>query len=75
MLIFSTIFNLITLGMNILFSLQVRLQDILFEINLHKKKNYYTLHSLHVFSLGKSVQLILQISATYRLVNYLLAGS
>ena len=31
----------------------------------------YTLHSRSVFSLAKSVQLILEISATYRLVSYL----
>ena len=34
---------------------------------------YYTLYSLSVFSLAKSQQLILEISATYRLVSYLLA--
>ena len=32
---------------------------------------YYTLYSRSVFSLAKSVQLILEISATYRLVSYL----
>jgi len=31
----------------------------------------YTLYSRSVFSLAKSVQLILEISATYRLVSYL----
>ena len=36
---------------------------------------YYTLYSLSVFSLAKSLQLILDISATNRLVNYLLADS
>ena len=30
---------------------------------------YYTLHSLSVFSLTKRLQLILEISATYRLVG------
>ena len=36
---------------------------------------YYTLYSLSVFSLAKGVQLILEISATYRLVSYLVAGN
>ena len=36
---------------------------------------HYTLYSLSVFSLAKSLQLILDISATNRLVNYLLADS
>ena len=36
---------------------------------------YYTLYSLTVFSLAKSLQLILEISATYRLVSYLLADN
>ena len=31
----------------------------------------YTLYSRSVFSLAKNVQLILEISATYRLVSYL----
>ena len=31
---------------------------------------YYTLRSLSVFSLARSLELILKISATYRLVNY-----
>ena len=31
----------------------------------------YTLYSRSVFSLAKSLQLILEISATYRLVSYL----
>ena len=45
--------------------------------HLHKsqKKHYYTLYSLSVFSLAKSLQLILEISATYRLVSYLLADN
>ena len=34
----------------------------------------YTLYSLSVLSLAKSLQLILEISATYRLVSYLLAA-
>ena len=38
-------------------------------------KNYYTLYSLSALSLAKSVQLILQISTTYRLVSYLLADN
>ena len=33
---------------------------------------YYKLYSLSFFSLAKSLQLILEISATYRLVSYLL---
>ena len=33
---------------------------------------YYTLYSLSVFSLAESLQLILEISATKRLVRYLL---
>ena len=36
---------------------------------------YYTLLSLSVFLLAKSLQLILEISATYRLVSYLLADN
>ena len=35
--------------------------------------NYYTFYSLSVFSLAKSLQIILEISATYRLVSNLLA--
>ena len=31
--------------------------------------SYYTLYSISVFSLAKSLQLILEISATYRLVS------
>ena len=34
---------------------------------------YYTLYSLSVSSLAKSLQLILEISATYRLASYLRA--
>ena len=34
---------------------------------------YYVLYSLPVFSLAKSLQLILEIRATYKLVSYLLA--
>ena len=34
--------------------------------------NYYTFYLLSVFSLAKSLQIILEISATYRLVSYLL---
>ena len=47
------------------------------EINFNKinNKHYYTLNSLSIFSLVKSLQLILEISATYRLVNYLLADN
>ena len=37
--------------------------------------HYYTLYSLSVFSLAKSLQLILEISTTYRLVSYLLADN
>ena len=37
--------------------------------------HYYTLYSLSVFSLAKSLRLILEISATYRLVSYLLADN
>ena len=36
---------------------------------------YYTLYSLSVFSLAESLQLILEISATYRLGSYLLADN
>ena len=36
---------------------------------------YYTLYSLSVFSLAKSLLLILEISATCRLVSYLLADN
>ena len=36
---------------------------------------YYTLYSLSVFSLAKSLQLILEISANYRLVSYLLGDN
>ena len=36
---------------------------------------YYTLYSLSVFSLTKSLQLILEISTTYKLVSYLLADN
>ena len=36
---------------------------------------YYTLYSLSVFSLAKSLRLILEISATCRLVSYLLADN
>ena len=36
--------------------------------------HYSTLYSLSVFSLAKSLQLILEISATYRLVSSLLVG-
>ena len=39
------------------------------------KLYYYTLHSLPVFSLAKTLQLILEISTTYRLVSYLLASN
>ena len=39
--------------------------------NIH----YYTMYSLSVFSLAKILQLILEISATYRLVSYLLADN
>ena len=39
-----------------------------FQLNVY----YYTLYSLSVFSLAKSLQLILEINATYRLVSYLL---
>ena len=42
-----------------------------FQLNVY----YYTLYSLSVFSLGKSLQLILEISANYRLVSYLLADN
>ena len=34
---------------------------------------YYVLYSLPVFSLAKSLQLILEIRATYKLISYLLA--
>ena len=62
--------------MNFLFSLQVHLQDIFFEVNLYTyKQKYYTLYLLSAFSLAKSLQFILKISATYRLVNYLLADN
>ena len=37
--------------------------------------NYYTLYSLSVFSLAKSLRLILEISTTYGLVSYLLADN
>ena len=37
--------------------------------------HYYTLYSLSVFSLAKSLQLILEITATYRLVSYLVADN
>ena len=36
---------------------------------------YYTLYSWSVSSLAKSLQLILEISATYRLVSYLLVSN
>ena len=36
---------------------------------------YDTLYSLSAFSLAKSLQLILEISAAYRLVSYLLADN
>ena len=36
---------------------------------------HYTLYSLSVYPLAKSLQLILEVSATKRLVNYLLADS
>ena len=36
---------------------------------------YYTLHALSAFSLVKSLQLILKINATYRLVSYLLEAN
>ena len=36
---------------------------------------YYTLYSLSVFSLAKSLQLILEISTTCKLVSYLLADN
>ena len=36
---------------------------------------YYTLNSLSVFSLAKSLQLILETSATYRFVSYLVADN
>ena len=39
--------------------------------NIH----HYTMYSLSVFSLAKILQLILEISATYRLVSYLLADN
>ena len=46
---------------------------------LHKEWSiicdYYTLYSLPGFSLAKSLQLILEISATYRLVGYLLSDN
>ena len=40
-----------------------------------KISSYYTLYSLSVFSLAESLQLTLEISATYRLVGYLLADN
>ena len=36
---------------------------------------YYTLYSQSVFSLAKNLQLILEISATHRLVSYLIADN
>ena len=42
-----------------------------FQLNVY----YYTLYSLSVFSLSKSLHLILEISANYRLVSYLLADN
>ena len=39
----------------------------MFDQYIHNS-DYYTLYSLTVFSLAKSLQLILEISATYRLV-------
>ena len=39
------------------------------------KHYYYTLYSISVFSLTKSLQLFLEITATYRLISYLLADS
>ena len=36
----------------------------------NNKYNYYTLYSLSVFSLAMSLRLILEMSATYRLVDY-----
>ena len=36
---------------------------------------HYTLYSLSVYPLAKRLQLILEVSATNRLVNYLLADS
>ena len=42
----------------------------------HNNFHYYTLYSLSVFSLAKSLQLILEISPTYiLLVSYLLADN
>ena len=36
---------------------------------------YHTLYSLSVFLLAKTLQLILEISATFRLVSYLLSDN
>ena len=43
--------------------------------NWGNNPSYYTLYSLSVFSLAKSLQLILEISTTYRLVSYLLGDN
>ena len=44
-------------------------------VMLDSKLHYYTFYSLYVFSLAKSLQLILEISAIYRLVSYLVADN
>ena len=44
-------------------------------INITVDVCYYILYLLSVFSLVKSLQLILEISATYRLVSYLLGDN
>ena len=41
---------------------------IILHSNDYNNNNYYTLYSLSVFLLVKSLQLILEIGATYRLV-------
>ena len=43
--------------------------------NLLRMLHYYTLYSLSPFSMANSLQLILEISATNRLVSYLLADN
>ena len=49
-----------------------RLALLVFSSHIYKEKNkynYYTLYSLSVFSLAMSLRLILEMSATYRLVD------
>ena len=65
--------SLLTLAKSIYYIQNFIKKTIMHFIGSTNNTNYYTLRSLSLFSFYKSLQLILEISATYRFVSYLLA--